>query len=677
MEVKFDWTRFSATPVASDVSSISTYSDEEAHSETEDLIALVSDNEVLDPLYRVLIEDEAIDPERFVRNFRRLLIVYAEALSRTANGTFEDHAARLVGSRAEYVANSIRARYVPYDRSIISNPVSPGFSVPDQARRKRIEQILAQLEWQVMNHQQSPTTENYNASELKNLTFVKFLVSGQPFEDLHRNALEFVRLQKLLRVSGDVTMPTIADKEVIEKGVLLPKETPFLLEAISSNLKKNPPILPKNHPLSMQTLPVSQQMFNGFLVSAKNLTILKDIPPVSKGSHPSTKEFTVKEESSPVSKSPPLSRSLSVPKSSPAPNQSPPESTESLPAASRSPPLSDLGPKCMPPIDLTVERSMNCLTNDTEFWDPLAQRVVLVMSVFLGRILNVLGYYFSSIRTHMTTVCRSKKEPLLALGQVRIRWTCQCGVSLWDDFKELRPGAALDLRNELQNFAREKKRSIRRKKAVPNSALRKPIEQSGSLSLSASTTEDNEDGALRDSAKKKAGSTIVVTRSQVPSASENEANRVLRAVTDTPRDLATHRRNQEDYAHAAGSSGSLDNPGNEIIGLAGTSTSFSAGPANRLQSLPNETDNRNISLGNTIVHHLSPGNLSTCDRKFLLLCLGKRNDTLRLHQLEIANISNDVGLFRLLQETYVTHRGRLARWFSPRRITSINFRKVN
>lgn len=41
-------------------------------------------------------------------------------------------------------------------------------------------------------------------------------------------------------------------------------------------------------------------------------------------------------------------------------------------------------------------------------------------------------------------------EPRSDEGKVRIGWVCRCGVILWDDYKELRPGAADDLRKSLE-----------------------------------------------------------------------------------------------------------------------------------------------------------------------------------------------------------------------------------
>ena len=63
-------------------------------------------------------------------------------------------------------------------------------------------------------------------------------------------------------------------------------------------------------------------------------------------------------------------------------------------------------------------------------------------------------------------------------------------------------------------------------------------------------------------------------------------------------------------------------------------------------------------------------------RKFLLLCLSKSNDTLRLLQLDVGSVRSDVLLFRMLQSEYLAYGGVWGRWFSPRKIVSVKFRKV-
>ena len=71
------------------------------------------------------------------------------------------------------------------------------------------------------------------------------------------------------------------------------------------------------------------------------------------------------------------------------------------------------------------------------------------------------------------------------------------------------------------------------------------------------------------------------------------------------------------------------------------------------------------------------GNPPPSQMKFLLLCFSKPSDTLRLLQLNLQHITDDVGLFQMLQATYTSHRGLLTRIFSPQKVVSVNFRKVS
>lgn len=60
---------------------------------------------------------------------------------------------------------------------------------------------------------------------------------------------------------------------------------------------------------------------------------------------------------------------------------------------------------------------------------------------------STLSYLQSLL--HCWTRFENMTEPPLKEGKVRIRWTCQCGEALWDDFRELQPGAAERLRRQL------------------------------------------------------------------------------------------------------------------------------------------------------------------------------------------------------------------------------------
>ena len=183
-------------------------------------------------------------------------------------------------------------------------------------------------------------------------------------------------------------------------------------------------------------------------------------------------------------------------------------------------------------------------------------------------------------------------EPSLVSGKTRIRWTCQCGKMLWDDFEELLPGAAENLRRDLDSF---KGASLGQPHGLTTQA---------------------------------AGSNSPQIPPPVYAPASNSASTVLASVLGT-------------------SSGS--NPGTSLGSITGGATASAA----------------------------SPGSTSTVEKgNFLLLCSSKPNDTLRLSQLDVGNINDDVRLFRRLNEVYTENRGKWTRFFSLRKIKAINFRKV-
>lgn len=216
-------------------------------------------------------------------------------------------------------------------------------------------------------------------------------------------------------------------------------------------------------------------------------------------------------------------------------------------------------------------------------------------SEFLNTIVN--PYRVRRMRSSYMKKCSSTmlqswdrfREPPLDEHKVRIRWTCQCGSRLWDDFKELSPGAAEQLCEDLDLSARnivERPQRSANGDQQPGNSQPPPSEQAMGVGLGLSTAA----GAY------------------TPSAS------------------------------ALGSS----------------------------QRLP----------GITTTTGQSPSYSSISDEKFLLLCISRRNDTLRLLQLNVEHIKNDFSLFRLLQTAYKDHQGAVARYLSPRKLVSINFRKV-
>lgn len=185
-------------------------------------------------------------------------------------------------------------------------------------------------------------------------------------------------------------------------------------------------------------------------------------------------------------------------------------------------------------------------------------------------------------------------EPSLASGKIRIRWTCQCGKMLWDDFEELRPGAADSLRIDLDSY-------------------------------------------------KRASVTVSKPHSLISQA----------AGSNTPQ---------------------IPPPVHTTASILGSASRASIRHTSALISSTYSEHNSGTSQASTAGATLSA---ASPDENFLLLCSSKPNDTLRLSQLYVGNINDDVGLFRRLKEVYTEKRGTLTRLFSLRKLKSINFRKVH
>ena len=198
-------------------------------------------------------------------------------------------------------------------------------------------------------------------------------------------------------------------------------------------------------------------------------------------------------------------------------------------------------------------------------------------------------FYTPDVCSRLFEIWIRHQEPPLDEGKVRVRWTCQCGRRLWDDFVELRVGAAEDLRRSLERFE--------------NNILRSP---QGFASSAQGTSAVQEPPGV-----------------YIPGSSPNSATS-----TGMPTAL-----------------GSPDVSSSAVTLARDTSSSTS-------RSLQNPGD------------------------KFLLLCLSKTNDTIRVSQHPVQHITNDFQLFRMLQDVYADYRGTFARLFSPRKIVSLNFTKV-
>jgi hypothetical protein len=161
----------------------------------EELVALLLDDETLNTLYSAALHSPKIGPERFERNFGRLLSLHSIDLREAAQTPLHREAAHFVQSRARYVANSIRKTCGPDDQHdtrlnlfeelgrLIHVWNDPSAVLPnrDEARDFGGEEFDG-----------SDTIEN-DMSVLQSLANVKeFMVSGDAFRNLQQSLKDFV-----------------------------------------------------------------------------------------------------------------------------------------------------------------------------------------------------------------------------------------------------------------------------------------------------------------------------------------------------------------------------------------------------------------------------------------------------------------------------------------------------
>jgi hypothetical protein len=105
----------SAAPSIFSLSSASTFpshhSGEVLWLASEQFVSLLVNDDVLEPLFPIAMGSRKIGAERFVRNFRRLLKIFARDLKIEAQEYLHKLAASFVESRATYVAQSIGKIY--------------------------------------------------------------------------------------------------------------------------------------------------------------------------------------------------------------------------------------------------------------------------------------------------------------------------------------------------------------------------------------------------------------------------------------------------------------------------------------------------------------------------------------------------------------------------------------
>ncbi len=117
----------------------------------------------------------------------------------------------------------------------------------------------------------------------------------------------------------------------------------------------------------------------------------------------------------------------------------------------------------------------------------------------------------------------------------------------------------------------------------------------------------------------------------------------------------------------------IQEPPAAYLPVSSPSSAVSTGVSTTQESLPSAV----IAARGNSPYVSTSTNLQNPGDKFLLLCLSKTDDTLRVSQFPVKHITNDFQLFCMLRDVYAAYRGTLARLFSPRKIVSLNFRKAS
>ncbi|KAJ4357180.1 uncharacterized protein N0V89_001755 [Didymosphaeria variabile] len=178
---------------ATDLSKASGYSATQIATATREVLLILRDDEVLQPLYKTAIEGD-IGPDRFVNNFRRLLKLYAEDLKEEARDRIEFLAARLVAVKARHLAESILEKFW-------NSAVAPTLAPLDSKSKA----IFAKED----SSDEEGEDEVEDDGIFQDLVIAQdFLVESNAFDDLRSRFREFIHSPK-----ASTKKPTAKGKE--------------------------------------------------------------------------------------------------------------------------------------------------------------------------------------------------------------------------------------------------------------------------------------------------------------------------------------------------------------------------------------------------------------------------------------------------------------------------------
>ncbi|KAH7069265.1 hypothetical protein FB567DRAFT_243716 [Paraphoma chrysanthemicola] len=132
---------------ATDMSKHSGYSAIQIAVATKELISILSNDEILAPLYQRAIHDVSIGPEKLERNLRRMIRNYGKHLGQDPGDTLELLASRLVQLKAKEVARSIVQKYKPMTfamKVVDTNPNQEMSSSEEETDNRDVDESIFQ-----------------------------------------------------------------------------------------------------------------------------------------------------------------------------------------------------------------------------------------------------------------------------------------------------------------------------------------------------------------------------------------------------------------------------------------------------------------------------------------------------------------------------------------------------
>ena len=414
-------------------------------SAVDQLVDLLADDEVLKPLYRAAIHNEIIGGDRFEKNFSRLLELCSEELEKEAHEQLQIHVVGLIRTGAAYMSK--RLRYMHND---------PEYGNIAKERRKldtpKTEWWRPEVVEQVKSSTTLPATESHISisptspdSITPKTSGVSCRACGKVFKGSPQDARS--NYQRHLRESPrhnrnaglKCPMPECANRNFMR----------------SDNLRRH---LKKVHRISSES---------------ERQSIIQISTKYSRDRARPGQKYDLQQ----VAEEPGEDDGVST------------DNEQELEPFSGVMDPPDL--KHLEEFLLSSNAFKNLRTNFKQFVQPAIVRPDIPQQVHFAQNNILPGIYpetdqtassrihkvlslqatkmqalHTSIKCSLVQLCSlcwslgsrmfdsyvRRWEPLKDQDRVRIRWRCRCGSMLWDDFRELRPGAAEDLRTCLNLY---------------------------------------------------------------------------------------------------------------------------------------------------------------------------------------------------------------------------------